>query len=326
MVSLFKEKSAASVFWLILISLGLHIQFIYHSPVIIASANDGLLYGALNSLKELPGILLAVLYQVIVLLQAFILNYILNEARMFAKPAYTTALAYILLTAMLPEWNNISEALVANFIVIAIVYQVTILYNNEKPKTATYNMGLLAGLGMLIYYPLLSLLLIVFFALLSLRPFKINELFILTLGIITPLYFFSAYLFLSDRLNEIFLIKDIFQWHFIQQENMLSAIITFSICGLVILYGIYVWQISNSRLIIQVRRNWLILFLMLLLFLPCLFLIKISWLYALLVLAVPAAAFASYGFIHPQRNILPAIFFWLLVAIIFYNNWFLIKK
>ncbi len=41
---------------------------------------------------------------------------------------------------------------------------------------------------------------------------------------------------------------------------------------------------------------------------------------------VHAEGFTSHSFIHLQRNILPALFFWLLVVIIFYNNWFLIKK
>lgn len=326
MVSLFKEKSAASFFWLILLSMGLHIQFIYKPPFIAETTNEGLISSAFNVLKTVPSVFLFIIYQAIILLQAFMLNYILNEARMFTKPVYTTALAFILLTALLPEWSNISAMLMVNFIVIIIINYVALLYNNQKPKALIYNMGLITGLGVLLYYPLLPLTVIIFFALISIRPFRITELLILLSGIITPFYFYACYLFFNDKLSLILAIKDVFEWHVIKPENLILAVITFTACGLAILYGVYLTYTNSNRMVVQVRKVWLILFFMLMLFVPVIFFIKNSWPYILLILAVPAAAFTSYGFISPKKNIIPAIFFWLLVGITFYNNWALIYK
>ncbi len=321
MVSLFKEKSAASVFWVVLLSLALHINFFSDAPVIITEPGDGLLYKSLKGLQLLPSFALSLLYHLIVLMQAFFLNFILNESRMFAKPVHTTALAYILVTGILPEWGSISSALVANFFVIWVMYHITILYNNPLPRNIIFNMGLVAGTGVLLYYPLLPLLLVIYFAIIGLRPFKLNEWFILLLGFITPIYMYAGYLFLNDRLHELNLFIKIFEWHLVHPLNPIIAGIALFAVAAAVGYGIYFWQISSSRMVIQVRRNWFLLFAMLVVFLPVLFFIQPSWPYTLLNVSVPAAAFVSYGFTYPKKNIGPAIFFWILTCLAIYNNW-----
>lgn len=323
MVSLFKEKSAASVFWVVLLSLTLHIDFFSVAPVIITEPGDGLLYHSLKGLQLLPSFALSLLYHLIVLMQAFFLNFILNESRMFAKPVHTTALAYILLTGILPEWGNISSALVANFFVIWVVYHITILYNNAAPKNIIFNMGFVAGIGVLLYYPLMPLLLVIYFAIIGLRPFKINEWFILFLGFITPIYLYSGYLFLNDRIRELTIFPGIFEWHLVHPGNPVIAGISIAAIITAVSYGVYFWQISSSRMVIQVRRNWFLLFAMMVIFFPVLFFIQPSWPFTLINLTVPAAAFVSYGFTYPKKNIGPAIFFWILLVLALHNNWML---
>jgi hypothetical protein len=41
---------------------------------------------------------------------------------------------------------------------------------------------------------------------------------------------------------------------------------------------------------------------------------------------MPLAAFSSNAFSTPRRLILPNILFWLAVAVLAYNNWFLITS
>ena len=325
MVSFFKDKSPAAVFGLVIVSIGVRAFFWKQSPSIIISPNDGLIYYLLRNFSVLAGNLVAIIYHLLVVIQALRLNYALNDARMFPRPAYTTALAYVLLTALLPSWNNITAALVINSMIIWLIYRMIRLYNTPRPKTLVYNIGLITGCTVLLYFASLPLVLVAFFAVAFLRPFRFNEWIILLIGILTPFYFLAGWLFLNDKF---YLFTDtfkIFHLTIIRPANLIVMISTLAFAGLAIIIGIFIWQSNNGRMVIQARKVWSILFVMLILSLPIVYFMKDAWPNALLLATVPAATFVSNVFFYPKRNIGPALLFWLFVALIVYVNWFVIK-
>lgn len=325
MVSFFKDKSPAAVFGLVIVSIGVRAFFWKQSPSIVVSSNDGLIYYLLQNFSALSGNLVAVIYHMLIVIQALRLNYALNDARMFSKPAYTTALAYILLTALLPSWNNITAALVINSMMIWLIYRMIRLYNTQKPKTLVYNIGLITGCTVLLYFPSLPLALVAFFAVAFLRPFRFNEWIILLIGIITPFYFLAGWLFLNDRFYLFTDALKIFHLTIIRPANLLVTIVTFAFAGLVTIIGIFMWQSNNGKMVIHARKVWSILFIMLILLLSTVYYMRDAWPNALLLATVPAATFVSNVFFYPKRNIGPALLFWLFVALIVYVNWFVIK-
>ena len=327
MVSFFKEKSTSAVFSLIVVSAGIRAFFWVHPPQLIIAPGDGLMFYLLSPLANIPALLLPLLYQAIVVIQALRFNYALNDVRMFPKPAFTTALAYIMLTALLPAWNNISSALVTNTMLIWLLYFIIKLYNSQQPKTLIFNIGLITGSTVILYFAAFPLILVVFFTLAAFRPFRLNEWFILLMGILAPFYFLATWLFMNDKLYMALTWFHVFQPHtiIIQPGSMLPVIITFLMAGITIIAGIFSWQSNSGRMIIQVRKNWSVLFIMLLLLAPVVFLVKDMWPAALLLAAVPASAFISNTFLYSKKNIIPAIIFWIIVALVIYNNWFAAK-
>ncbi len=325
MISFFKEKSTAAVIGLFIVSAGIRAFFWKHSPGIVTWENDGFIYYLLSPLTFLSGIVLTFFYHFIVVFQALRLNYILNDARMFPRPASTTALAYIILTALVPAWNNITSALAVNSILIWLLYLLLQLHNTHQPKTLVYNIGLITGAAILLYFPACPLVAVVFFTLASIRPFRPNEWVILLIGILTPFYFLSGWLFLNDKLFSVFQQLEIFRLHIIRLSSILFTIITFTIAGMTIIAGIFIWQSNIGRMAIQVRKNWSVLFVMLVLLLPAIYFMDSPWPDALLLAAVPAAPFVSNTFLYPKRNLGPALIFWLLVALVVYNNWVIAK-
>lgn len=283
------------------------------------------MYIVLSKLSFLPVPAIGLLYHLIIVLQALRLNYALNDVRMFPKPAYTTALAYVLLTAFIPQWNHLSSALVINSMVIWLLFRSLKLYNSPNPRSLVYNMGLIASSTFMLYYQSLPLIAVTFLALGIYRPFRINEWMILLLGIITPFYFLAGYFFLNDQLDTILQQLNIFEMQIIRPASLAFAIITFTISGIAIITGIYMWQANSGRMVIQVRKSWSILFFMLIFFIPVVFFMKNAWPNALLITAVPAAAFVSNAWQYPKRNLLPALLFWLFIGLIVYNNWFVTK-
>jgi len=83
---------------------------------------------------------------------------------------------------------------------------------------------------------------------------------------------------------------------------------------------------NASRMVIQVRKNWSILFITMLLFAPAALFIGNLWPNALLCAAVPGAAFVANQFTYPRNSFLSAFFFWLLAAVVICNNWHLYNQ
>lgn len=325
MVSFFKEISTAAVFGIIIVTAGIRAFFWEHPPQVIASPSDGFLYYLLAQVKLLPPVIFPLLYQLIIIIQALRLNYALNDVRLFQKTAFTTALAYVLLTALLPAWNNITPALLVNSILIWLVYRTLKLYNTQTPKTLIFNIGLITGSTVLCYFAASPLVLVSFFALGVFRPFRLNEWLILLLGILTPMYFLAGWLYLNDNLQLVLHQLEVFNPHGISPVNIWVTVITFGIMGVAIAAGVFFWQSNSGRQVIQVRKSWSILFVLLLLLAPVIFIIDNTWPDALLLALVPAAAFVSNSFLYPRKNIFPAILFWVFVALVIYNNWFVTK-
>ncbi len=325
MVSFFKEKSTASVFGLIIVSASARAFFWVHPPQLALSPDDGFIYYLLSPVLILPALFIPFIYHLIVLVQALRLNYALNQVRMYPKTASTAALAYILLTAILPSWNNITAALLVNTIIIWLLYKLTKLYNTQQPKTLLFNIGAITGSMVLLYFPTVPFILVVFFALGIFRPFTLNEWLVLLIGLLTPFYFLAGWLFLTNNLALALQELQIFEPHIITISNLPVTAITFAIAGLTAAAGVFMWQSNSGRMVIQVRKSWSVFFLAMLLLIPVVFLVKQNWQNVIMLTTVPAAAFVSNIFLYPKKNLIPAIVFWALIAIVIYNNWFAAK-
>lgn len=326
MVSIFKEKSAPAVIALIFLCVALHAFFLFTPPSVITFPGQGLLHYILQPLAGVPSIFLSLLYYIIVLAQALRFNNLFNDVRMYPKQAFTAGLSYVLLTALVPGFNNISAALVANSLIIWLFFRIVKLYSTPQAKGLVYNIGLITGCTILLYYPALSLVPLVFFALGVARPFRFNEWIILLLGIITPAYFWCGYLFITGQLMPVIhSFTGVFKVHKVLDANIKYIAIALAAAGLVLVTGIFGWQANSSRMVIQVRKLWGTLFVMLLLMVPVLFVMVNTWPAALLLACVPAAAFMGNAFLYPKK-IISAILFWLMVAVVVYINWVPLKN
>ena len=320
MISLFKERSAFSFFWLIIICFGLHANSLLHPPPVEIAPGDGCFYYLLQPLQNVQPYYASLLFILLVLLLALQLNFIMNALHMYPKPTHTAAIAFILFTALLPQFNVLSTALFACNLFIWIIYSACKLYGTHNPKTSIYNFGMLCGLCVLLYYPSLPLIIIALMALAIIRPFKINEWFVIVFGIITPAYFLGGYLFLTGQLSLLPQLQNVFDLIQLSVPSVFT-IITFAVATLVILWGVFSVQGSGSNVLIQVRKSWSVFFAAMVLMLPVIFFIKGAYPLVLLIAVIPGAAYAGFAFTQ-SRNILPIICFWVLISLAIYNNWF----
>ncbi len=327
MVFLFRDKSFVSVFFLILLCFAVHAHLLISSPKILITEDSGIISFVLNNIfNTLPQTALALVYMAMVLLQAIRLNMLLNEFKMFSQSGFTTAMTYILLTGFFPQWANITPALIANTFVIWLFIQLSKLYNNPSPKSLLFNTGLIIGAAILCYHPTAVLVAVVLFALAIVRPFIVSEWFVLLLGAAMPFYIISSLLFLNDKINQLHTFLPHITFSMPLPITNVWFWVNLAAMGILLIAGFTTLTNNNNRMVIQIRKNWNIMMVMVLMLLPVPFIFQNAGLEAAVLSVVPLAAIISNIFIYPKKMWLPNLFFVLAFVIIIHNNWAIIKN
>lgn len=321
MVFLFKDRSDFNLIFLLLLSVAVHFHVWMQPPIIIANESDGLLsYLLLHYIQPLPPLVLIVLFHTIILSQAIRLNILLSNFKMFQQISYIPAFTYIILTAMFPYWDVISAGLIANSLVIWILVKLLRLYEQSQPKTLEFNIGLIVAISIILHEPIAILIAVVLFALLIIRPFKLAEWLVLIMGILLPFYFIFTYVFLTGNINDFRQFLPKLDWKNPLVQPSFNIILALIVMGFQLIAGFFYWNKQQTRFIIQVRKYWGVLFLLLILtfFQPILF--SVQGLYASAIVIAPLASFISFAYATPKRLLIPNLLFWAGAAVIVYNH------
>lgn len=326
MLSIFKDKSIVTFFFLVLLAFAVHAHLFLHPQTIATTDSNGLFSFFVNRffINIIPSIA-AFIYVAIVLLQSIRLNLLLNDLRMYNNSGFTASLSYILLTGILPQWSALTTGLIANSFVIWIFILLSKLYNSATPKSTLFNIGLLVGISFLCYHPTIILIAIALFALAVVRPFILSEWFVLLMGLITPIYFFISFLYLYDKMYIFYSTLPHFAFNMPIKNTDIWLWIKMSSILLTILIGFQIYLNQNNRMIIQIRKNWGIMVVMLLIMLPIPFIFKNGGLDFAILCLVPLSAFIGNVYLYPKKSILPNCIFLVSVVLIIHSNWLLIK-
>jgi hypothetical protein len=292
-----------------------------HPPMVVANEADGLLaFILVHYIKPLHPILLMILFQGIILSQAIRLNVLMSKLKMFQHVSYLPGFTYIILTALFPFWDVISSGLVANSLVIWILVKLLRLYDQNQPKSLEFNIGLILGCSILLYEPIAILIPVVLFALTIIRPFKLTEWLVLLMGVTLPFYFIFTFVILTGSFSNFTRFIPRLDWKnpFVQPD--LSVILALLMISIQLFVGLYYWNEQKTRFIIQVRKYWgvLLLVLLLTLFQPIIF--SAQALYASAIVLTPLACFISFGYSVPKSLLIPNVLFWSSIAVIVYNH------
>lgn len=244
---------------------------------------------------------------------------------MFSKSTYLTAMVYVLITAVFPDWNQLTSALVANTFIIWLFSKIVRLYNTPNPKTLLFNIGLIIGGCILAYHPTTLLILVGIFALMVVRPFNITEWLVMLMGVCAPFYFLFMYLFLTDHWVQMDEYVPVWQLNLPEVNTSPLFFVSVGVILFVLTIGVYHFQDKSMRMLIQIRKNWGVLMVMLLIMLPLPFISKNATLNSLLLWCIPVSPFMAKGFLYAKKNTFPNLMFWALVIIIILNNWRLFK-
>ncbi|MEY3819991.1 MAG: hypothetical protein RL337_173 [Bacteroidota bacterium] len=191
MVFLFRDRSVVNILLVLLLSVGVHLHAPEQVlPTAIPLQQNGLFsYVLAQYIYNLPLAIQVIIFHALLVTQALRLNMVMQDLRMFSSVNYVPAMTYVLLSGLLMESNTITETLVSNSLTLWIFIKLSRLYNNPEPKTLLFNIGIIAGISILLFHPTAILIVVVLFALAVVRPFRISEWLVLLLGVLLPYYF-----------------------------------------------------------------------------------------------------------------------------------------
>ena len=175
------------------------------------------------------------------------------------------------------------------------------------------NAGLVIGIASFLYFPAIGFSILIFFALVTLRPFHLSEWLVGILGIVTPYYFLFAFLFLGNTSNPLTYLPSVsvsfpkFQQDIWAWGAIVLLIVPFLISGFYI-------QGNILRMLIQVRKSWSLMLFYLLITLLIPFVNFASTFEYWILCALPFAAFHGYTFFYAEKKWLPVALHWLFVA------------
>lgn len=293
--------------------------FIYPQQITATEHDEDLYHWLLNQLNSTANSAIAVSVVAFLLLyiQALTINFFVNEFRMLAKPTYLPGMAYLLTTTLLPEWSFLSSPLVATTLVLMIIPVLFQLYNKDQARGAIFNMGLLLGLSSYIYFPSASFLFCFLLGMMTLKPFRFSEIVLFLLGGLTPYYFYGVYLFLNDRLS-----LDAFLPHVSVSVPQVRSTVWLAVATLFLtlpfLAGGFFVQSQLHKMLIQVRKNWsiILLYLVLAFFVP--FINTYTSFSNWILVAAPFACFHAATYFYLSRQWVANGLFFLTVGFILY--------
>ena len=177
---------------------------------------------------------------ILLLVQAFIVNYIVAQHRLMNITNLLPGLFYVLIASTIPNFLYLSPILLANTFLLFSVAAALNCYKNNFAATSIFNMGLWIGIASLFYGSVILFVLWSIFALSTLRSFQFKEVSMVLLGDFIPYLFLGTTWFWNDQFAQKWQIQISGQLGFLNFQGILDTplMIKLVIFGLFILLAV----------------------------------------------------------------------------------------
>lgn len=139
---------------------------------------------------------------VFLVIQSFLLNYVVTRHDLLDRTSSLAGLLYMVLMSSSFNLLQAHPVLFSNFFLILALDKVFSAYGEEEVFLEVFNVGLLIGIATLFYYPVISLMLVLLYALFIYYVFSLRGFMAALLGFLIPGFFLGLYYFLTDCLQE----------------------------------------------------------------------------------------------------------------------------
>ena len=328
-IRFFSGNNPLNVLMLFFAGLLLRLPYFLNPAVPVSSAEDGFLYQVLLKWLQPAGSFFMPLYPILcyllLFLQAVTFNGLINRQRLYPQPNLLLGFSFLLLTSLVPEWNQLSPALLINTVMVWAWPLMIGLYHNQKPAGSLFNLGFAFGVCSFIYFPAIYYLLLLYVALAIFRPFRLTEWLITLVGVALPFYFLLVYFFVWDRWNLTASIVPAHDLVIPQMPFTTGVWIVILLIFIPLLLGLFLSRRLVVRMLVHARKSWsfMIVYLVVALVLP--FISGPGWYSHLLLAIVPVSFFHTGFYLAPRSKFFPELVIWLIIGWSVLNNFFLQK-
>lgn len=201
MIQIFRSHNPINIFWLVVLLFLMRIGLVFHLPQNLDASFTGLFSRLLITFPAKTFTPSGNLFyaSIIVLIQALWFNYIVNNHNLLGKPSFLPALLFITVSGLFQSFYTLSAPLLCNFLMMWILQKIFELYKTEEATSTAYDLGLIVGIGTLIYFPFITLFLAIWIGLLIFRSFNWHEWMSGLMGFLTILFFLSVYYYCTNQ-------------------------------------------------------------------------------------------------------------------------------
>lgn len=197
MISYFKSQQPTTVIVFLLFFLLVKIPSLFsgaHYPI-YPLVN---LWGRIGIFFPDSSILSLSIGQACLLMQAIWFNYLFNKADYNEVNSFVPAIYFTLITSLLPAFGVFSIFTIIGFLLLAIFHTLLLITMKENNKLECFNLGVLAGVLILLDAHFVFLLPSLVVILYILSPFKFNHFVLLFFGILLPGYTAVSLSYITD--------------------------------------------------------------------------------------------------------------------------------
>lgn len=277
---------------------------------------SNVVYGYVGTNGWLPDLIALIL----ILLQALLLNVLSARFRVSKEVTMFPGVFYILLTSTLPSFLHLSPVVMGNtFLIIGL----SSLFNSYKKTSVAgsiFNVGFWFGMASLFYFSNFAFILLAIFGMATLRSIRINEIFMIIVGMIAPLFLLGTIFYLLDDLNNFYqttFIQGFGFWNFVWVEHW-SNYIPVVLFGMLILIIFGSGNIYFQKQSIRTQKNIQVLYYFVIISFLTVLIQKEVRIEQLLLLAIPFSLMLPLNFLEfRKREIGSGIHLAWLIGILF---------
>ncbi|MGB0984432.1 MAG: hypothetical protein ACPG19_10350 [Saprospiraceae bacterium] len=137
----------------------------------------------------------------LVIIQAIIINSLVNRYRIARELTYFPALMYVFVASMIPEFLYLSPVLMANTFIIISFSELFKWYKSRQAAANIFNFSFWLAVGSFFYFSIEVYYLLGIIGLFTFRSMKVNEFLILTIGLLVPYFLVGVYHFWIGQLD-----------------------------------------------------------------------------------------------------------------------------
>ncbi|MDT3402950.1 DUF6427 family protein [Mucilaginibacter terrae] len=325
MIDIFRRFNPLNILWLavlLLITRGGYLLFSSSLPADIPVQVAEPFFRALLPLaivKTLPAAVSIWGAALVVLAQAVLVNYLVNAYNLLGRPSFLPALLYVTLSGLFTPFLVLSAPLLCNFVIIWMLFKLFELYKTDDSKSLAYDLGMLAAVGSLIYFPFTYFLAVVWIGLIIFRPFDWREWVATLIGYITIFFFIGVVYYLTDKLPYLYKIWLPLGAKFAgpQVLDKYDFLLLIPVMAILVL-GTLKLQENFFKSYVLIRKAFQLFFFMVPVASVSYYVRPMFGLSHFLLCVVPAAIFFAYYFLYASKRWMYETLFFLLIASIIY--------